>query len=96
MAIYYDFIDNADFLKARQKRAELMYTEFDRLCAERDHFYRKLFFKAYCIANGNISAMARGLGYTRSTLMKYLKQLYSDDYRTILEGYVRDMKLEIK
>ena len=87
----YDFLDNADFLKAKQKRNAVVITEFDRLRADRDHYNRNLLFRAYCIADGNISLMARGLGYSRATLVKYLIEAYSKDYKISLEQFMKNI-----
>ena len=85
MSQYYDFIDHKDFLKQKQKKQALQITEFDNLCKERDEFFSKLLFKAYCITNGNVSAMARGLKYSRNTIVKYLIKLYGEQYLALLK-----------
>lgn len=96
MSQLYDFIDQRDFLKKKQKNNALMITEFDQLCKERDQFYIKLFFRAYCIANGNISAMARGLKYGRTALVNYLIATYGVNYKEVLDNFVKNSKLEIE
>ena len=92
MSQYYDFIDHRDFIKNKQKNRALQITEFDNLCKERDEFFSKLLFKAYCAADGNVSAMARGLKYSRNTMVKYLITLYGEHYIKILRQQQENSK----
>ena len=84
----YDFIDHSDFFKKRQKSKAKIYTKLDALCLERDIFYKKLLFKAWCITDGNVSMMAKGLKLSRGALYKYLKDIYGNDYINILNNYM--------
>jgi DNA-binding NtrC family response regulator len=95
MSQMYDFIDHKDFLKKRSKKNALMITEFDKLIQERDQFYLRLFIRAYHIAEGNIAAMARGLKYSRNTLHNYLVKAYGDNYKQVLDDFVKNIKVEL-
>jgi transcriptional regulator of acetoin/glycerol metabolism len=83
----YDFIDNADFLTAKQAKLSLKYTEFDRLRADRDQYNRRILYRGYKIADGNISLMATGLGMSRNSVYKYLKALFGEDYKKVIMSY---------
>lgn len=92
MAQYYDFLDHKDFLKKKQKKNATRITEFDKLLAERDQFYVKFFLRAWDISEGNISAMARGLRYSKRTLEKYLIKIYGIEYRGVLDTHVKGVR----
>jgi DNA-binding NtrC family response regulator len=59
--------------------------EFKKLLVKRDYYNKKLLFKAYVIADGNISDMAKGLGTSRVSLYKHLREVFGWDYEPAIE-----------
>lgn len=95
MSYEYDYIDNNDFIKKRTHRDKLMYTEFDRLLKTKDEFTKRFLYQAFCISNGNIVKMAKGLKLSRGAVYKYLRETFGNDFKHVLITYHEQSELEI-
>ncbi len=64
-----------------------MRTEFQRLLAERDYYNKKFLHRAYLLAEGNLSVMAKGLKISRVTLYKFMREAFGYDWKLAVKRY---------
>lgn len=58
--------------------------DFKHIREEIKETYKKLFMEAYRLAGGNVSVLALGLGLSRGTVHRYIKENFGKDYRRTL------------
>lgn len=64
--------------------------EFKELKSAIEATYKEHFIEGYKLAGGNVSKLALGLGLSRTTVHRYLKNNFSEDYRRKLIAIISE------